>query len=151
MNRFKCERLTMENYTRFFVRPAIFKRAAIILAVCGCVLATQHAQAGWTALSTSAPDNVELMLLLPDGTVMAANAYTSDGDYGNAWYRLTPDSAGHYVNGAWTTRAAATYTRLWCSSQVLQNGKVFVAGGEYGTGGNTAELYDPVADSWSII
>jgi hypothetical protein len=122
------------------------------LMVSAWVTLANFAAAGtWTALSTAAPDNVELMLLLSDGTVMAANAYTSGNNYGNAWYRLKPDSAGHYVGGAWTTRDTATYTRLWCSSQVLQDGRVFVAGGEYGTGGLTSEIYDPVADSWSTL
>jgi hypothetical protein len=91
------------------------------------------------------------MLLLPDGTVMAANAYTADGGYGHAWYRLTPDDQGHYVNGTWTPRASATYTRLWCSTAVLRDGRVFAAGGEYGTGGRTAEVYDTVNDSWTTL
>ena len=33
---------------------------------------------------------VNTMLLLPDGTVMAA-------DGGNGWYKLTPDSSGSYA------------------------------------------------------
>jgi len=127
----------------FFVVPMI---ASILL------VTEKPAIAGtWTSLSTTAPDNVELMLLLSDGTVMAANAYTSGGSYGNAWYTLTPDSTGHYVNGTWTSRTSAAYTRLWCSSQVLQDGRVFVAGGEYGTGGATSEIYDPVANSWTTL
>jgi hypothetical protein len=67
------------------------------------------------------------------------------------WYRLTPDIHGSYINGTWSNNASMRDTRLWFSSQLLQNGKVFVAGGEYGTGGLTSELYDPIADSWSII
>ena len=68
------------------------------------------------------------MLLLPDGTVMAANS-----DESNAWYRLTPIHGG-YVTGTWTTLAAMHDTRLYYSSEVLTNGQVFVAGSEYGTG-----------------
>src|ERR1035437_6639906 len=141
----------MNKPLRFVDQLGIYVRVALSLAIGGCLLVTPKAQAGWTALSTTAPDSVDLMILLPDGTVMAADAYTSGGSYGIAWYRLTPDGAGHYVNGAWTTRAPATYTRLWCSTAVLQNGKVIVAGGEYGTGGSTAELYDPISDSWSNV
>ncbi len=39
--------------------------------------------------------------------------------------------------------------RLYFSSQVLNNGKVYVAGGESGTGGNNSETYDPVTNTWS--
>ena len=42
-------------------------------------------------------------------------------------------------------------TRLYYSSQTLKNGKIYVAGGEYGTGYATAEIYDPVADKWTIV
>lgn len=121
---------------------------ALVLAASTLWLPT-HAWGGWNQLSTTAPGAVSLMLLLPDGTVMAAN--NDDNTFGNAWYRLTPDSAGHYVNGAWTTRTPANYTRLFNSSVVLQDGRVFVAGGEYGTGKATAEIYDPVADAWKIL
>jgi len=83
------------------------------------------------------------MLLLTDGTVMAANYG------GNAWYRLTPDSTGSYINGTWTTLASMHNTRLYYSSDVLRDGRVFVAGGEYGTGGSLSEVYDPVANTWT--
>ena len=86
------------------------------------------------------------MLLLPDGTVMAANNGTS-----STWYRLTPDSLGSYVNGTWSTLASMQDTRLYYSSCVLTNGQVLVAGGEYGTGGAASELYDPVNDVWNPV
>jgi hypothetical protein len=44
-----------------------------------------------------------------------------------------------------------SYFRLYYSSQVLPDGRVFVAGAEYGSGGSTAEIYDPVADSWTTL
>ena len=44
---------------------------------------------------------------------------------------------------------------LYYASAVLKDGRVFVAGGEYNAGNQvdllTAELYDPVADSWSAV
>jgi len=83
------------------------------------------------------------MLLLSDGTVLAANG-------GNAWYRLTPDLHGSYVNGTWTTVAAMHDTRLYYSSDVLTNGRVFVAGGEDGTGTSSAEIYDPLLNTWTM-
>ncbi|MBX3381089.1 MAG: hypothetical protein KF805_13425 [Phycisphaeraceae bacterium] len=97
----------------------------------------------WTKLVRSAPGGVNLMLQLSDGTVMCA-----DGG-GNRWFRLTPDIHGSYVNGTWSNRASSADTRLYFSSQVLRDGRVFVAGGEYGTGGARSEIYDPVSNSWS--
>src|SRR5262245_35194262 len=40
-------------------------------------------------------------------------------------------------------------TRLYYSSDVVTNGKVFIAGAEYGTGNNSAEVYNPLSDSWT--
>ena len=40
-------------------------------------------------------------------------------------------------------------TRYDFSSDVLTDGRVFVAGGEYGTGKATAEVYDPVGNTWT--
>lgn len=83
------------------------------------------------------------MLLLSDGTVMCQNG-------GNTtWYRLTPDIHGSYVNGTWTTLAPMHDSRRYYGSQVLRDGRVYVAGGEYGTGGGKMELYDPLADAWT--
>ena len=103
----------------------------------------------WTPLVRTAPDAVNLMLLLPDGTVMAANQPSSD--YGDTWYQLTPDSHGSYVNGTWTTLTSMADTRLYYSSAVLRDGRVFVAGGEYGTGTANAEIYDPQSNIWTQL
>ena len=105
----------------------------------------------WTPLAHTAPNSIELMILLPDGTVMAASGYTSGSQVGNGWYRLTPDSSGSYVNGTWTTLGAMQDTRLWYSSAVLRDGRVFVAGGEYGTGANKAEIYNPLTNTWTPL
>ncbi len=104
------------------------------------------ARAGsWSAVGSTAPGSVQLMILLTDGTVMCC-----DGGNGN-WWKLTPDTSGNYANGSWSTLASMHYTRRYFSSQVLQNGKVMVAGGEYGTGGATSEIYDPVANTWTTV
>lgn len=102
----------------------------------------------WTRLSRSAPEAVELMLLMPDGTVMAASQGGSSG--GQGWFKLTPDSHGSYINGTWTTLASMHYTRLYYASDVLRDGRVFVAGAEYGTGTNSAEVYNPSNDTWTV-
>jgi len=102
------------------------------------------ARAGtWVAITRAAPASVDTVLLLSDGTVMAANAGRS------AWYRLTPDSRGSYINGTWSTLAAMHDTRLYYSSAVLRDGRVFVAGGEYGSGKSTAEVYNPLNNTWT--
>lgn len=97
----------------------------------------------WTALANYAPGGIGTMLLLTDGTVMAQNGS------GNAWCRLTPDIHGSYVNGTWSTLTPMNYTRLYYSSDVLRDGRVFIAGAEYGTGTNSAEVYDPGSDTWT--
>ncbi len=86
------------------------------------------------------------MLLLSDGSVFAQG---NTGVSSN-WYRLTPVN-GSYIQGMWTTNMPMHYTRLYYSSAVLKDGRVFVAGGEYGTGTTNAEVYDPMVDLWSII
>jgi hypothetical protein len=109
-----------------------------------------NANAGfWTPLANTAPGGVETMLLLSDGTVMAQKAETNA--ITTTWYRLTPGANGSYTNGTWTTRTSMHYSRLYYASAVLQDGRVFFAGAEYGNGNTTSEVYNPVSDSWSII
>ncbi len=123
------------------------RQSGLLLVVGGLLIPWPAMAAGtWTPLAHTAPSSVDLMLLLSDGTVMAQQSGTS-----SSWYRLTPDIHGSYINGTWTTLAAMHDTRLYFSSDVLQDGRVFVAGGEYGTGAATAEVYDPVANKWMQV
>src|SRR6185295_4634005 len=120
-----------------------FARAAtaalmVLLPVLAAVAGT------WSPLAHAPPAGLNNGLLLGDGTVMC-------GDGGSGWYRLTPDIHGSYVNGTWTTLASTRYTRLFYSSDVLTNGNVYVAGGEYGTGRDRAELYNVLNNTWSEI
>lgn len=103
----------------------------------------------WTPLTHLAPGGANLMLLLPDGTVMVSN--NNGQTIGSAWYKLTPDVHGSYINGTWSNLATAHDTRLYYPSQVLRDGRVFVAGGEYGTGGPKAEVYDPQTNVWTAV
>ena len=119
--------------------------------------ASQVTDGIWLPLTNQAPDTIHFMLLLSDGTVMA-KGFAGGGGIGNAWYRLTPDANGSYVNGTWSTLTPMNDTRLYFSSQVLKDGRVFVAGGEYPrdishgiVGRATAEIYDPIANSWTRI
>src|SRR5580765_1949591 len=111
----------------------------------GAMLLLQARATGtWSALTNLAPGAVNLMLLLPDGTVMANNFG------GTNWFRLTPDAQGSYVAGTWTALAAMHDTRTWFASAVLRDGRVFAAGAEYGTGGANAEVYDPLSNQWTL-
>ncbi len=107
------------------------------------------AQGTWTSLKTLAPEyNGGVMLLLTDGTVFVKNIAGSADMYGSGWSILTPDAHGSYLNATWKEAAYMHDSRLYFSSQVLMDGRVYVAGGEYGTGRTTAEVYDPLSDRW---
>jgi hypothetical protein len=130
----------------------------VVLILCGILLPSRASASGlWYPVNSSAPGSVWLMLLLSDGTVLAANNPTSlDGlGWGNDWFRLTPDTTGSYLNGNWTKLNPSIDTRGFFSTEVLQDGRVFVAGGEYGTGTATAQIFDPTANggagSWTYI
>src|ERR1700722_18829258 len=136
--------LSSRRFRLLHVRnPMLIK--AILFAFLPFVVASMSYGGTWTPLANQAPDDINLMLLLSDGTVMAANAG------GNDWYRLTPDIHGSYVNGTWTSLASMHYTRLYYASDVLTNGMVLVAGGEYGTGSSKSEIYNPLSNVWTII
>jgi hypothetical protein len=104
----------------------------------------------WTQLVNSAPAaSGGLMLLLSDGTVMAKSSTGGGDGVGNVWNKLTPDIHGSYVNGTWSPLASMYCTRLYFSSQLLKDGRVYVAGGEYGTGKDSAEVYNPLTNTWT--
>src|SRR5438270_83895 len=128
----------MNHFGVAFVRVWILASALLITPQGFCV-------GTWTPLVNRAPGSVGLLLLLSDGTVMAANnpAGVVGLDFGNAWSRLKPDAHGSYVNGSWNSAAPMHDSRLFYSSAVLRDGRVFVAGGEYGSGTATAEVYNP--------
>lgn len=105
----------------------------------------------WIPLANSPSGQPGHMLLLSDGNVMVQN------NGGTSWFLLTPDSTGGYTNGNWSNYTTMNYPREYYSSVVLQDGRVFVAGGEYpkngtpgGTGGTNAEIFDPVTAHWTV-
>jgi hypothetical protein len=105
----------------------------------------------WTRVAAAAPGGtgVGTMTLLSNGTVMAQGGGTV-----NTMYKLTPDASGSYINGTWSTLAPMHNTRLYYGSNVLPDGRVYAGGGEYSDGGsetNKAEIYDPVANTWTSI
>jgi len=109
-----------------------------------------YGQGTWHPLSTLSPySSGGVMLLLSDGTVMAKT--NGGGGNGNIWVKLTPDIHGSYVNGTWSTLAPMANDRLYFSSEILKDGRVYVAGGEYGSGRDNSELYDPVTNTWTAL
>jgi hypothetical protein len=107
--------------------------------------------ATWTKLTNLAPSTIQLMVQMTDGTILVQSFN------GQTWMKLTPDATGSYIDGTWTTLAPGLLARLYFASQVLPNGKFWLLGGEYtgpglaGNWGNTGEIYDPIANSWSAI
>lgn len=99
--------------------------------------------------------------LLTDGSIMMQERSSAFGASVSArrWWKLTPDSTGGYVNGAWSRIADSNQDRLYFASGVLADGRVIVCGGEYSDASgsfsqdetNTCEIYDPVADSWTTL
>ncbi len=112
--------------------------------------ATPPVTGTWRPLTNTAPhSNAGVMLLLTDGTVLAKTTAGGSDGIGNTWDKLTPDSHGSYLNGTWSTIAPMRDTRLYFSSQVMPDGRVYVAGGEYGTGKPFGEMYNPLTNIWT--
>ena len=114
----------------------------------------------WKPLKHQPAFNVDTMLLLTNGEVMCHEYDTPN------WHALVPDARGDYIKGTWkaltplpanapVAQGGPVDAPLYYASAVLKNGHVFVAGGEYNSGVNhdllTAEIYDPVADSWTSL
>jgi hypothetical protein len=113
----------------------------------------------WAAVTTAPVSGLSNPLLLTDGTVIVAVADTP------AWYKLTPDITGSYVNGTWSRIASlpiingTQYGPLYHASAVLPDGRVIIQGGEYNvscsngkeTWTSLGAIYDPVANTWTAV
>jgi hypothetical protein len=107
--------------------------------------------------------------VLTDGSIMMQEFIGADLYYlgiglvgwgTNRWWKLTPDQFGSYANGTWTRLADSNVARTFFASGVLADGRVVVCGGEYSEDGlgmvqqdwnNTCEIYDPVANKWTML
>jgi|GEM_PF-852350 len=98
----------------------------------------------WMALAHTPPVGINNCLLLSDGTVLGMNS-------GGQCAQFMPDIHGSYINGTWKQLPSMNFNRLFYASQLLTNGNVFVAGGEYGAGGEHGEIFDPLKDIWTWI
>jgi hypothetical protein len=124
-------------------------RKLLLLPLCASLVSQSFAVGSWTKLTNSLPYNYGAQMnLLSDGTVIIHLANGGDS-YGNSWVKLTPNARGSYVNGTFTNLPAMHYTRLDFSSQILKDGRLYVAGGEYGTGKSNGEVYDPLTNLWT--
>ena len=137
----------MVQFLQKLVRSNIFYVFVIALGACGPVSSQT-----WTPVTTLAPHFTGgVMLLLTDGSVISKSVYGGFGSTpGTTWDKLTPDSTGSYVNGTWSTIALMNNDRLYFSSWVMPDGRVYVGGGEYGAG-NAAEIYNPLANTWTSL
>ena len=80
------------------------------------------------------------------------------GNAGNDWWALTPDSTGSYLNGTWSQLASgpSDYCPLYYPSSVLADGRLVTIGGEYNLcGPETSSLpgavYNPKTDTWKSL
>ena len=116
----------------------------VVLTALLTMMPLKSAAGTWTALTTAPPFSVNEALVLSDGSILTDN---SSGQCA----RLTPDIHGSYINGTWTQLPSMNYSRLFFSTEMLTNGTVFVAGGEYGNGTDHGEIFDPLRNTWTRI
>jgi hypothetical protein len=98
------------------------------------------------------------MLLESDGTVLVHDEPDNNTTGGtNAWWKLTPNSKGSYIDGTWSQIASmpADYTPLYFASAVLPDGRMIVEGGEYigenAVWSNKGAIYNPVTNTWRSV
>jgi hypothetical protein len=138
--------------------------------------AIAHAQTVQT-LRNQMPEIPVYGFLMTDGTAMVQGSnetLTLNGkNYGdphgsfNHWYKLVPDSTGHYEDGTWTrladsitydaNGAIVPYEPYAGSGAVMRDGRLALVGGEY-TGNNVnftltneTSVYDPFNNKWTPI
>jgi hypothetical protein len=101
------------------------------------------------------PGGAAFAMLLTDGTVIIHNNgyYGADGKV----FKLTPDINGSYLNGTWSEVATMPYVTDGFAQAMLPDGRVIIEGGEYSnyeydfTLTNQGAIYDPVADTWTMV
>lgn len=113
--------------------------------------------ANWSHVATFPGRQATQPVLLMDGGVIIQDFCSRD------WYKLTPDRFGDYSKGSWSKIAQLPkgYAPYAYSSQVLPDGRVIIAGGEYTRqeGGTCnavmmsgeGAVYDPSKNTWAHI
>jgi hypothetical protein len=108
---------------------------------------TAYAQGTWTQVKNLMPEGAETALLLTDGTV-----FIKSFDSYQHNFLLTPTSTGDYVDGTFKRLADAPIGLIYGPCNVLKDGRVFIAGGEYlsnSSDHNTCAVYNPVTNTWT--
>jgi hypothetical protein len=115
----------------------------------------QHEGGTWQAVTTAPSGGLCNPLLLTDGSVMVASGDTP------RWYKLTPDTSGHYEDGTWKRMgslpviAGTQYAPLYHASAVLPDGRVLIMGGEYNAGNavwtKLGAIYNPLQNAWKAV
>jgi hypothetical protein len=113
-------------------------------------------QAGtWTACPSSTINGGPAFGIWPmsDGSVL------SHGNALNVWVKLTPSTTGGYAGGTWTTLANSPWALGGAEEHLLNDGRLMETGAEYvyswpsgssSTDYNDVQIYDPVANTWTI-
>ena len=113
----------------------------------------------WTPLKHAPPFRTPgTMLLESDGTVLVHDEPDNNKVAATtAWYKLTPDAQGSYIDGTWSQIASmpAGYAPLYFASAILPDGRMIVEGGEYvgskAVWSNRGAIYDPVTNTWATV
>jgi|SRR5580658_8030 hypothetical protein len=127
--------------------PGKLSFAVLVLLACSAVSSAQSTQ----NLVNQPPLGAENGLLLTDGRVLFQSAAQ------RAWYTLTPDITGSYVNGTWAGPFLLPegYAPLANAQAVLGDGRAVVVGGEYigvtFTLSNKGAIFDPATNAWTNL
>ena len=113
----------------------------------------------WTPLKNPPPFKTPgTMLLESNGTVLVHDEPDNNKLAATpAWYKLTPDSKGSYIDGTWSKIASMPggYAPLYFGSAILPDGRMIVEGGEYQrekpAWTNRGAIYNPVSNTWASV
>lgn len=111
----------------------------------------------WQQLQNVPDFNPNHEILLTNGCVLFGdNGEQQSGSSG--WYELCPDIHGSYIKGSWNKAASMpdNYAPENAASGLLPDGRVIVEGGDMNgsstyVGENLGAIYDPVANTWSMV
>ncbi len=113
----------------------------------------------WTPLKNPPPFKTPgTMLLESNGTVLVHDEPDNNHIAAtSAWYKLTPNSKGSYVDGTWSKIPSMPggYAPLYFGSAILPDGRMIVEGGEYNKAPavwtNQGAIYNPVTNTWASV
>lgn len=100
--------------------------------------------------SLGTPRDQYTLTLLSDGRVLAVGGVDQNEQ------PLSSTEVYDPISGIWTPTGSMSIVRVGHTSTLLSDGKVLVAGGSSNVGGfylpvNSAEIFDPMSGTWSLI